>query len=170
MSIWGWVFAISATVYWSVFLRLTRSGPRRPLPLVIGVLHMLIAMLLAVAPFRSLFDPHYLGLSLGVLRFEGRAATLPATVILAWALASAWVTVARGHGRAMLWVAAFDLLFAANQTAALFRNSDTSIQFGNALTITGASALLMMFGLFALGPFISSGWAMRRAYESAISR
>jgi hypothetical protein len=162
MNAWGWVFVISAAAYWSVFIVLARSGPRKALPIGIGVLHMLIAMLLAVAPMRSFFDPDYLGLSLGVLRFEGRAATLPAAVILVWALASAWLTVAWGRGRPMLWVAAFDLLFAMNQTAAILRNSDTSIQFGNALTITGVSAVLIMLMLFALGPLVSSGWALRR--------
>src|SRR6266545_6050660 len=106
MNIWGWVFVTSAGAYWSVFVVLARSGPRKALPVAIGILHMLIAMLLAVAPIRSLVDPDYLGLSLGVLRFEGRDAALPATVILVWALASAWLTVARGRGRPMLWVAA----------------------------------------------------------------
>jgi hypothetical protein len=167
MNAWGWVFVVSAVVYWSVFIVLAKSGPRQPLPIAIGVMHMLIAMLLAVAPIRSFFDPQYLGLSLGLLRFEGRAATVPATLILAWALASAWVTVARGRGPHMLWVAAFDLLFAANQTAAIAVKSDTSIQFGHALTITGAASVAIMLALFALGPLVSSGWALRRVAAGA---
>jgi hypothetical protein len=53
--------------------------------LIVGVFHMLFAATLSFAPFRSWFDPSYLGLGLGFLRFEGRKATLPCAVMLAWA-------------------------------------------------------------------------------------
>jgi len=116
-----------------------------------------------VAPFRSALDRTYLGFGLGLLRFEGSDAALPATIILAWALASAWFVVARARGRGMFWVAAFDLLIALNSAAGtLIGQSDNSIQFGDALTINGVWAVVIMLALFAGAPLASSGWALRR--------
>ena len=60
---------------------------------------MLFATSLSFAPFRSWFDPSYSGLGLGFLRFEGRTATLPCAVMLAWGLAAAWVAVTKGSAR-----------------------------------------------------------------------
>jgi hypothetical protein len=163
MNAWGWTFLISNLVYWGVFVRLGRKGPRKTLPIIVGVVHMFLATVVSVAPLRSFFDPKYLGFGLGLLRFEGRDATLPATIILIWALASAWFVVARARGRGMFSVAAFDLLFAMNSVAAtLARPSDHSIQFGDALTISGVWAVVIMLVLFAGAPLVSSAWALRR--------
>lgn len=167
MNAWGWTFLISNLVYWGIFVKLAAVGPRKRLPIVLGIVHMLLATLVSVAPIRSFVDADYAGFGLGLIRFEGHAATLPATLILGWALASAWYVVARARGRGMLWVATFDLLFALNSAAAtLIHQSDHRIQFGDALTIDGLWAVAIMLGLFAGAPLVSSVWALRRVQTS----
>jgi hypothetical protein len=162
MNAWGWTFLLSNLVYWAMFLKVARAGSRRPLPIVVGVIHMLFAALVSVAPVRSLFDPDYIGFGLGLLRFDGRAAALPALVILGGALASAWIVVSRVPGRGLLLVAAFDLMFALNSAAAtLSPGSDHRIQFGDGLTIDGLWAVSIMLCLFAAAPLLSSAWAWR---------
>ena len=163
MNAWGWTFLLSNLLYWAIFLKIARNGSRLPLPIAVGVIHMLFAALVSVAPARSLLDPHYLGFGLGLLRFEGRAATLPASVILACALAAAWIVVSQAPRRGLLLVAAFDLLFALNSAVAtLSPGRDHRIQFGDALTIDGLWAVATMLFLFAGAPLMSSGWAWRR--------
>lgn len=99
MTVWLWVVLFSNLIYWSFFVYLlTRRRWNRP-ALAFGLLHMLFASLLVAAPIRSLLDPEYIGYQIGFVRFEGAWATLPATLILAWALWSAWLAVGRGRGR-----------------------------------------------------------------------
>ena len=168
MNIWGWTFAVSVVVYWGVFVVLARRGSATRTHVVVGVIHMLIATPFVVAPIRSFFDPDYLGFGFGLLRFEGQAATLPSLVILTWALASAWLIVGRGRGRGMWCVAAFDLFVALNSAATtLLTRSDNHIQFGNALTIGGIWAALIMLALFTVAPLMSSAWALRRVQFSS---
>jgi hypothetical protein len=162
MNIWGWTFLLSNVLYWGIFLKVARTGSRRGLPIAIGIIHMLFATLVSVAPLRSFFDPQYLGFGLGLLRFQGRAATLPSSVVLAFALASAWLVVSRSARPGFLLVAMFDLLFAINTAAGILVSSDHRIQFGNALTIDGILAIAIMLSLFAGAPLLSSGWAWRR--------
>lgn len=167
MNVWGWIFSLSAIVYWGVFVVLARRGSPTKIHLAVGVIHMLIATPFTVAPIRSFFDPDYLGFAFGLLRFEGRAATLPSLAILTWALASAWLIVSRGRGRGMWCVAAFDLFVALNSAATtLMARSDNQIQFGNALTIGGIWAVLIMLALFTVAPLVSSVWALRRVQFS----
>ena len=163
MNIWGLVFVVSVVVYWGVFVVLSRRGSPAKTHLLLGIVHMLIATIFVVAPFRSFFDANYLGFGFGLLRFEGRAATLPSLLVLAWALASAWLIVGRGIGRAMWWVAGFDLFVALNSAAGtLLVHSDNQIQFGNALTIGGIWAVLIMLAFLTVAPLVSSAWAIRR--------
>lgn len=163
MNVWGWVFVVSVAIYWGVFLVLARRNSPTKTHIVLGVIHMLIATIFVVAPIRSFFDPNYLGFGLGLLRFDGRAATLPSLIVLTWAVASAWLIVGRGRGRAMWWVAGFDLLVAVNSAATtVLARSDNHIQFGNALTIGGLWALVIMLALFTVAPLLSSAWAVRR--------
>jgi hypothetical protein len=128
---------------------------------------MLLATVVSVAPVRSFFDPEYLGFALGLLRFEGRAATLPSAVVLIGALASAWLVVSRSSGRSLLLVALFDLLFAVNAAAGTIMRGDYRIQFGNALTIDGIVGLAVMLLLFAGAPLLSAGWAWRHQANPA---
>ena len=168
MNLWGWTFVLSNVVYWGIFLRSVRLGPKRRLAVAIGVVHMLLATVVSVAPIRSLFDPNYLGFALGVLRFEGRAATLPSAIVLVSALASAWLVVSRASGgRGLLLVALFDFLFAVNAAAGTIVRGDYRIQFGDALTIDGLVGLSIMLLLFAGAPLLSAGWAWRHQANPA---
>jgi hypothetical protein len=128
---------------------------------------MLLATVVSVAPIRSFFDPEYLGFALGLLRFEGRGATLPAAVVLICALASALLIVSRSSGRGLLLVALFDLFFAVNSAAGTIMRGDYRIQFGNALTIDGIVGASVMLLLFAGAPLLSAGWAWRHQTNPA---
>jgi hypothetical protein len=106
----------------------------------------LFAATLSFAPFRSWFDPNYLGLGLGFLRFEGQAATLPCALMLAWALAAALLAVAKGGGRWMILVLAGDAFWALNFAGSLLLESaeKSKVQLGETATFTGAWALLIL--------------------------
>lgn len=164
MTRWLWIALVSNLVYWAFFILLLvrhRPGAARA---TVGVLHLLLAAFFSVAPIRSLIDPAYPGLGFGVLRFEGTAAAVPATIVLVWALACAYLAVAKSAGRAMWWVAAFDLLMAANlATGILAPGSSHDIQFGEHLTISGPTAIAIMLLLFVAGPAASGLWSARRA-------
>lgn len=171
MSTWLWVIVISNIVYWSIFFYLlTRRRWDAP-ALIVGVLHMLFASLIAAAPFRSLFDPNYIGYQLGLMRFEGLWAVLPATLFLVWALSCAWIAVAHGRGRWMKLIAVGDFLFALNLGGGFLLDlvrgdlATSKIQGGEFFTLTGAVAGLIPLLLFAL-PFAASAvWATRRAHS-----
>src|SRR5262245_32339024 len=115
---WLWILAICNLVYWTFFIFLAvRHRPQRS-ALSVGMLHMLFASPLVVAPFRSLLDPGYVGYSLGFLRFEGRTAVLPAAIILAWALSSAWSVVSNPGRRSLFSILIGDLFWLANFSGA----------------------------------------------------
>lgn len=162
----GW-FQIGIAVNvacWAVFLYLLSRRRWNVAALSVGVFHMLFAALNSVAPFRSLLDPDYIGYGLGVLQFEGRAVSLPAALVLGWALASAWVAVGYGRGRWMRLVMIGDLFFAAGLGVSLiFGDSrDWKFQLGEYFTADGLAGLLMLLCLFTL-PFVASAvWAARR--------
>lgn len=164
MTRWLWIALVSNTIYWLAFIVLVvrhRPGAART---AVGVLHLLLAAFFSVAPIRSLIDPGYPGLGFGMLRFEGTAASLPSTIVLVWALACAYLAVVKGTGRAMAWVAAFDLLMAANLAAGILApGSSNDIQFGEHLTISGPAAIAIMLLLFVTAPVASGVWAGRRA-------
>lgn len=172
MTVWLWVVLVSNLIYWSVFFYLlTRRRWDAP-ALAVGVLHMLFASLLVAAPIRSVFDPNYGGYQIGFLRFEGAWAALPATVILGWALSSAWLAVSRGRGSWMKSIAVGDFLFALNLGVGFLLDlvrgdlAETKIQGGEYFTLQGTAVALILFLLFAL-PFVASGiWAVRRSGSS----
>src|SRR5258706_1997501 len=136
MTIWLWIGYFSGALYWSVFLYLLSRRRWNAGALAVGVLHMLFAMPFMVAPIRSFLDPAYPGFQFILLRFEGRAATLPSGMFLAWALAAAWISVAKGMGRWMRVVAIGDILFALLLGAGFLRDllrgdlTGEQIQFG----------------------------------------
>lgn len=168
MTIWLWIALASNIVYWSIFFYLLATRRWDAASLAVGVLHMLFASPLVVAPFRSLLDPSYVGWQIGLLRFEGAAVTLPATLVLAWALIAAWLAVAKGRGRWMKLIAAGDTLFALNLVADFFldllhgRLATAKLQGGEHFTLVGPMAALIPLLLFAL-PFVASAiWAVSR--------
>jgi len=172
MSIWLWVVLVSNVVYWSIFFYLLTRRRWDVSALVFGILHMLFASLIAAAPIRSLFDSDYMGYQLGLVRFEGRWATLPATIFLAWALSSAWIAVARGRGRWMKLIAVGDILFALNLGGGFLLDfirgdlAESKIQGGEFFTLQGTMAALIPLLLFAL-PFAASAvWAVRRSQSN----
>ncbi len=168
MSIWLWVIAVSLTLYWSIFFYLlTRRRWDAP-ALIVGILHMLFASMFVAAPIRSFFDPNYIGFEVGLVRFEGRWATLPSAVFLSWALAAAWIAVSYGKGRWMKLIAVGDILFALNLGGGFLLDyvrgdlAASKIQGGEFFTLKGTVAALIPLLLFAL-PFVASAiWAMRR--------
>ena len=172
MTIWLWIGYFSGALYWSVFLYLLSRRRWNAGALAVAVLHMLFAMPFMVAPIRSLLDPAYPGFQFILLRFEGRAATLPSAMFLAWALAAAWISVAKGRGRWMKVVAIGDILFAlllgAGFLGDLLRGDLTGeqIQFGEHLTLSGPVWALVPVLLFGL-PFVASAiWALSRSRSS----
>jgi len=74
MPVWLWIAVVTIIASWSVFLYALTRQQWNFVSLIAGVFHMLFAATLSFAPFRSWFDPNYLGF----LRFDGRSATLPA--------------------------------------------------------------------------------------------
>ncbi|HYK19484.1 MAG TPA: hypothetical protein VEV42_02040 [Pyrinomonadaceae bacterium] len=170
MTLWLWIVLVSLVIYWSIFSYLLGRSRRWDVPaLVFGISHMFFASVSVAAPIRSLLDPGYMGYQIGFIRFEGLAASLPAALILAWGLAAAWITVARGRGRWMMLVAVGDILFALNLGASILLDllrgnfADTKIQGGEYFTISGSVAASIILFVVVL-PFVASAlWAIRRA-------
>lgn len=131
---------------------------------------MLFAATLSFAPFRSWFDPNYLGLSLGFLRFEGRLASLPCALMLAWALAAALVAVVKGNGRWVILVLAGDAFWALNFGGSLIMGEGaekSKIQLGETATFTGASALFILLAFYVLPFVLSVLWSAKHIRDSA---
>ena len=155
-------------VYWTIFVAFVVRRRPGASAVALGVMHMLLAAALSVAPFRSFLDPSYPGFGLGLLHFDHRAATLPTALLLAWALSAAFILASRSRGWRLWVVAIGDALFALNQVPDLFRpGSGSDIQFGEHLTISGFQAVLIMGVLFVGGPALSAWWSGRRAIQTA---
>ncbi|HEV2912379.1 MAG TPA: hypothetical protein VGX92_03585 [Pyrinomonadaceae bacterium] len=169
MTTWLWIGYFSAALYWSVFLYLLSRRRWNSAALAVGVLHMLFAMFFMVAPIRSFIDPAYPGFQFTLLSFEGRAATLPSAMFLAWALAAAWISIAKGRGRWMRIIAVGDIICGLLLVANFFRDllrgelTGTQIQFGEHLTLSGPFWALVLVLLFALPFLVSAIWALSRA-------
>lgn len=164
MAIWFQIALVLNVLYWGVFFYFL-SRRRWNIPaLIVGVFHMLFAAVVSVAPIRSLLDPDYIGYGLGVLQFEKRAVVVPATLVLGWALAAAWLTVGKGKGRWMRLVMVGDFFFSLSMgITILFDDSQNwKFQLGEYFTATGGAGLMILLGLFT-GPFLISGiWAAMR--------
>jgi hypothetical protein len=164
MAVWFQIGLILNLTCWAVFFYLLSRRRRDAPALAVGVFHMLFAAVSSVAPVRSLLDPGYTGYGVGVFHFEGRAASLPAALVLAWALAAAWVTVGKAGGRWMRLVMVGDILFAASISVSTLLDDprNWTFQLGEHFTAAGASGLLILLCLFTL-PFIASAiWAAGR--------
>lgn len=171
MTVWLWIWLVSLILYWSIFCYLLTFRRWNAPALFFGVVHMLLASLLAVPPFRSSLDPNYGGLQVGLVRFEGRWAILPAAVFLAWALAAAWMAIARGRGGWMKLIAVGDMLFAANFIGLFLLEylrgnlSGFTIQAGEHFTLSGVVVALVPILLLTLMLAASAVWAARRAHS-----
>lgn len=164
MAIWFQIALVLNVIYWAVFFYLL-SRRRWNVPAsAIGLFHMLFATVVSVAPIRSLLDPDYIGYGLGALHFEKRAVVLPATLVLGWALAAAWVTVGKGRGRWMRLMMVGDLFFALSMGVSILvdNSQNWKFQLGEHFTATGGAGLLILLGLFTLPFIVSAIWAASR--------
>lgn len=164
MAAWLWMAVATITASWLAFLYALTRRRWNLASLTAGLFHMFFAATLSFAPFRSWFDPNYLGLGLGFLRFEGRRATLPCALMLAWALAAALVAVVKGNGRWMILVLAGDAFWALNFGGSLLLSEGaekSKVQLGETATFTGVSALLILL-CFYVFPFVwSAFWSAK---------
>ncbi|HJP91269.1 MAG TPA: hypothetical protein VJ875_04890 [Pyrinomonadaceae bacterium] len=166
MAIWFWLALASNIVVWSIFFLLLARHHWKGVSLMVGILHMLFAVIVSVAPFRSILDPNYPGLGLGFLRLEKSAATLPATLIFCWAVAAALIAVAKGRGRWLSLVLIGDLFLAVNfggSTLLEGRTDNWRIEFGEGRAISGFAGAAVLLVLFTV-PFVASAiWAARNS-------
>lgn len=170
MTRWLWIAVISNAVYWGLFAYWCSKKQWTRSALWVGILHMLFATPVVVAPIRSLIDPNYPGYQLGVLRFEKQAAVIPAALILIWALTSAYLAVRRGYGKRLRLIAAGDVLFAVLMGGLFVEEwvkgllDGPQIQFGEHLTLSGAGWALVPVLLYVLPFCLSAIWAMKRTH------
>ena len=133
---------------------------------------MLFSLVLSVAPFRSFLDPNYPGLGLGFLRFEGMAATLPATLIFVWAVIAAWIAVSNREGRWMTLILVGDIFLALNfggSTLLEGRSDNWRIDLGEGRSITGLASAFILLLVFTV-PFVASAiWAARRSRSNGVA-
>lgn len=172
MAIWFWLAIASNAVVWSIFIYQLSLRRWNVAALTVGIFHMLFSVVLSVAPFRSFLDPNYPGLGLGFLRFDGMAATLPAILIFSWAVASAFISVAKGRARWMLAVMVGDLFLALNFGASTILEGHTDnwrIDLGEGRSITGFPAALALVLFFTLPFVVSAIWAARRSRSNGSS-
>ena len=169
MATWFWLALASNIVVWSIFFVLLARGRWNWAALTVGVLHMLFAMVVSVAPFRSFLDPSYPGLELGFLRFEKMAVTLPATLIFCWAIAAAWVAVSKGRGRWLLLLIVGDIFLALNfggSTLLEGRVDNWRIELGAGRSVTGLAGAFVLILFFTM-PFLASAiWAAKRRHSN----
>ena len=165
---WMWMAAATIIASWSAFLYALTRRHWNFAGLIVGVFHMLFAATLSFAPFRSWFDSNYLGLGLGFLRFDGHRATLPCTLMLAWALAAALIVVIKGRGRWMVLVVAGDAFWAVNFGGSLLSEDalKSKVQLGDEATFRGPWALLILVAFYVLPFVLSAIWCARRLRDS----
>lgn len=165
MALWFKIAIPLNVLYWALFCYLLSRRRWSRAGLLVGIFHMLFAAVMSVAPIRALLDPHYMGYSLGFIDFEGRAVALPAALILAWALTSAWLAVGKGSGQWMVLVAVGDILFALSLGASILLGGreQWTFQLGEHFVVTGVAGLMVLLSLFTLPFIVSALWAVKRA-------
>lgn len=164
MDIWFKIAIPLNILYWAIFFYLLSRRRWNGAALAVGILHMLIAGLFSVAPIRSLLDPNYIGLGVGLINFQGWAVPLPAALLLGWCLSAAWLAVGKGSGRAMSLIAVGDILLAGSVGGPiLLDSSQWKFQLGEHLTIDGYAGAAVLLLLFTFPLTLSALWALRRA-------
>ena len=164
MAIWFQIAIVLNVVYWAVFFYLLSRRRWNVPALAVGIFHLLFASLVSVAPIRSLLDPDYIGYGLGVFQFEKLAVVVPATLVLCWALAAAWITVGISNGRWMRLVMVGDFFFSLSMGLSILLDDSQNwkFQLGEYFTATGRAGLVILLSLFT-APFLVSGiWAAMR--------
>ena len=164
MAIWFQLALVLNVICWAIFLYSVSLRRWTWGALIAGILHMSYGGLASVAPFRSLLDPNYAGLGLGFLRFEGQAAVLPATLLLGWAMAAAWVAVGKGRGSWMGLIVVGDTVLALNIGGSILLGgaSHWTFQLGESISISGLAGLLVLLGFLTVPLLASAVWAFTR--------
>lgn len=164
MAIWFQIALVLNLVYWAVFFYLLSRRRWNVPALAVGIFHMLFAAVISVAPIRSLLDPDYIGYGLGEIQLEKRAVVIPAALILAWALSSAWIAVGKGRGRWMRVIMVGDLFFALSMAVSILLDDsqDWTFQLGEHFKVSGVVGLVILLGFFTLPFVVSAVWAATR--------
>jgi hypothetical protein len=165
MTVWLAGGLVLSALFWLGFVHLRRRFQASPSQAWAAAVQVAPAGLLSVAPWRSLLDPDYIGYGLGVLRFPGRSASLPATLILSSLLVSAWILLRFRGGRPYVVPALVNLLFAANLGLGILGEEAPRFQLGEHLTLTGAPALALVLVLLVLPFLLVAGWCGWRTRE-----
>ncbi len=166
MANWFWLGLSLNVVVWSIFFYLLTRRRWRLGALLVGILHMLFAAVVSIAPFRSLLDPNYAGLGLGFLSFDGVKASLFATLVFGWSVAAAWLAVGKGRGRWMNLILIGDFFLALNfgGSTLLEGSSDNwRVDFGEGRSVTGLGGLVILLFFFTFPFLVSAVWAARRS-------
>jgi len=168
MTPWGLGYVVTNALYWALFLRWKALYRPASNALLVGVLHVFCAGLVEY-PLRPLLEPRYRGWGIGFLQFEGREAVLPTLLILAWALASAFLAVAVGRGRWMLWIGIGDILWVVNVFAfqamnLLARRGQYDFQV-ETVQVRGPAAAVIVELLFVSAFIYSARWAFRHSKQ-----
>ncbi len=166
MANWFWLGLSLNVVVWSTFFYLLTRRRWRLGALLVGILHMLFAAVVSIAPFRSLLDPNYAGLGLGFLSFDGVKASLFATLVFGWSVAAAWLAVGKGRGRWMNLILIGDVFLALNfgGSTLLEGSSDNwRVDFGEGRSVTGLGGLVILLFFFTFPFLVSAVWAARRS-------
>lgn len=164
MAIWFKIAIPLNVLYWAVFFYLLSRRRWTRAALAVGIFHMLLAGVFSVAPIRSVLDPDYMGLGVGLFNFKGWAVPLPAALLLIWGLTAAWLAVGKGSGRAMNLIAVGDILLAGSIGGSiLLDSSQWKFQLGEHLTIDGYAGAAITLLLFTFPLILSALWAVRHA-------
>lgn len=138
--------------------------------LVVGVLHLPIAFINAVAPFRGLLDPAYPGYVQGLVHADrGVEVALFALTMLLGAVACACIAVLNRPGPRNYFIVGFDALLLLTLAPESFGDLATQgvngfhVGFGEYLQFSGLPAFLFEAGLLLAPPTIGCVWALRRA-------
>jgi len=162
MTVWLAGGIALSVAFWIAFVLLRRRFEASPSQALAAAVQVGPAGLLSVAPWRSVLDPTYIGYSLGVLRFPGRTASLPATLVLLSLLVSAWILLRFRGGRPYAVPAIVNLLFALNLGLGMLGGEAPRFQLGEHLTLTGAPALALELVLLVLPFLLVAAWCVRR--------
>ena len=165
MAIWFKLAIALNLIYWVIFFVLVSRRRWTIAGLLVGIFHMLFAAVVSVAPMRSTLDPHYTNFGVGLIQFQGKAAAIPAALLLAWALSAAFIAVSKNKRPWMLAIAAGDIFLALNMGGSLVLDEarDWTFQLGEYVTISGVAGLSILLFFFT-GPFVASAiWAIARS-------
>ena len=167
MTVWLGGGIVLSAVFWIAFDRMRRRFQASRSQAWAAAVQIGPAGLLSVAPWRSVLDPNYIGYGLGLLYFPGRSGCLPATLVVASLLISAWILLRSRGGPAYVLPATVNLLFAANLGLGIVGEGAPRFQLGEHLTLTGAPALGLVLVILVLPFLFVSGWRFRRAARSS---